>query len=189
MLVSEVFPLPVFSPEILPGVPQGPWMAGRDPAPCSPGDHVSASTHQEGRPEPGSLLTSLPQLPKPVPVNAWMVPRTGRTPSKKAPSLPLSGSPSARPASIARPTFMPPCPSLERTPGSPVAPERQGAGGPGGCCSSAAPPVHPAGCRAAQPHLCKCMQICATHANLCTRTEPSRAGRSAPERRCRPRYK
>lgn len=63
---------------------------------CSHRDHISTSTHQVGRPEPGSLLTFPPRFLKSVLVNAWMVPHTSRTPNKKVLSLALRGSHSVK---------------------------------------------------------------------------------------------
>ncbi|XP_075613005.1 LOW QUALITY PROTEIN: tubulin alpha-5 chain [Balearica regulorum gibbericeps] len=125
-----------------------------------------------------------------------MVPRTSRMPSKKVPSLPSAGAPLPRPASVARPTFIPPCPSLHGTPGSRVAPARQGAGGPGAAaprwshqCTQPAPGQHSRiyenACKYAQ-----CTQIYANVPNSLGRGGPPRSAGAAPtirqRRRSRP---
>lgn len=164
-------------------------MAGRDPAVCSPRDHISTSTHKVGRPEPGSLLTFPPRFLKSVLVNAWMVPRTSSTPNKKVLSLALRGSHSVKTSKCSKTNpYAPPTLSSRGCPGFPWPRGGREQGG-GGCCSLVAPAMHPAGCRATQLHLCKYMEICALYTNLCKRPELSRALRSAPECRCRPRYK
>lgn len=164
-------------------------MAGRDPALCSPRDHISTSTHQERRPEPGSLLTFLPRFPKSVPANAWMVPCTSRTPNKKVSSLALRVSRSAKTGKCGKTKPYAPLPLPRGHARVSRGPREAGSVGVGGCYSSVAPPMHPAGCRATQPHLRKHMEIRALYTNLCKRPELPRAGRSAPEGRCRPRYK
>lgn len=108
-------------------------------------------------------------------------------PARKCNLCPSAEASLPRPARVARPTLMSPCPSLGGTLGSPVARE---CGENRGMLLLGDPPVHPPSRRpGSTAHLCKCMQICAMYAKLCNRTEPSRAERPAPQQRCRPRYK